>query len=67
MRITHYDKRAQKAGIAWIISDGNGTQLNQGSSNLASITSPLVAEAIALRSWSPLCSGTWASKIQSFL
>ena len=45
-----YDKRAQKARIAWIISDGNGMQLNQGSSTHASITSPLVAEGIALRS-----------------
>ena len=45
-----YDKRSKRAGIAWIFSNRNGNHLNQWSSTLESITSPLVAEAIVLRS-----------------
>lgn len=45
-----YDKRSKRAGIAWIFSNGNGTHLSHGSATLESITTPLVAEAIALRS-----------------
>ncbi|CAG7910582.1 unnamed protein product, partial [Brassica rapa] len=45
-----YDKQSKRAGIAWIFSNGNGTHLSHGSAMLESITSPLVAEAIALRS-----------------
>ena len=46
----HTINNQKRAGIAWIFSNENGSHLSHGSATLESITSPLVAEAIALRS-----------------
>ncbi|KAF2542572.1 hypothetical protein F2Q68_00032744 [Brassica cretica] len=45
-----YNKKTKRAGLAWIFSDTTETRLNQGTTTSTSISSPLVAEAISLRS-----------------
>lgn len=45
-----YNKKTKRVGLAWIFSDTTKTRLNQGTMTSTSISSPLVAEAIALRS-----------------
>lgn len=44
-----YDKKTKLAGVAWIFSDTIGNCINQGTTTFNSISSPLIAEAIALR------------------
>lgn len=45
-----FDKNSNQAGLAWILTASNGSRLNQGSMVQDSVNSPLVAEALALRS-----------------
>ncbi|XP_013751397.2 uncharacterized protein LOC106453727 [Brassica napus] len=44
-----YEKKAKRARVAWIFSDTTGNCINQGTTTFNSISSPLIAEAIALR------------------
>ncbi|KAL0796126.1 hypothetical protein Bca101_067503 [Brassica carinata] len=44
------DKTSKRAGLAWIISNGPNTEAMQGSLTEDRVSSPIVAEALALRS-----------------
>ncbi|KAF3492488.1 hypothetical protein DY000_02056011 [Brassica cretica] len=42
--------QSKRAGLAWIFSDAIGSWINQGTRTMKLINSPLIAEALALRS-----------------
>ena len=42
--------QSKQAGLAWIFSDATGSWINQGTRTMKLINSPLIAEALALRS-----------------
>ncbi|XP_018487967.1 uncharacterized protein LOC108858552 [Raphanus sativus] len=45
-----WDRRSQRAGLAWILTKPTGEYIEQGSSTQQLVNSPLIAEALALRS-----------------
>ncbi|XP_018448326.2 uncharacterized protein LOC108819794 [Raphanus sativus] len=45
-----WDVRSKRAGMAWILTDSTGTEINRGSTTQNWVKSPLIAEAMALRS-----------------
>ena len=45
-----YDKQSRRAGLAWIFKKPSGIHLNQGAITHDLVSSPLMAEALALRS-----------------
>ncbi|KAJ4911041.1 Uncharacterized protein Rs2_05662 [Raphanus sativus] len=45
-----FDNTSKRVGLAWIFTDSTGTKIGQGSTAQDSIGSPLIAEALALRS-----------------
>lgn len=45
-----YDAHSRRAGLVWIFKDSSGSLLSQGSSTSDLVISPLIAEALTLRS-----------------
>ncbi|CAN7062598.1 unnamed protein product [Brassica rapa subsp. trilocularis] len=45
-----WNTQSKRAGLAWIFTDSTGLRINQGTTTKDQISSPLIAEALALRS-----------------